>query len=125
MAELAAELNLSRLGFEAEFLTFAAVRRLEKALDKVELTPLTDLATGLRLIKEPAEVEAMEASLALMEEVLERLISRLEDGSGKALSEEEAAWRIVAWLKEKGAGTGLRAHCRLGTQRGQAPRRAH
>jgi len=104
LAELAAELNINRLGFEAEFLTFAAVKRLEKALEGVELTPLTDLATNLRLIKEPAEVEAVEASLALMEEVLERLISRLEDPGAKPLSEEAAAWRIVTWLKEKGAG---------------------
>ena len=105
LAELAEELEFSRLGFEAEFLTFAVVGRLEKALKKVELSPQSDLATGLRLIKEPAEVEAMEVSLALMEEVLERLISELEEDAGEAWTEEEAAWRIVAWLKEKGAGT--------------------
>ncbi|MBW1713945.1 MAG: aminopeptidase P family protein [Deltaproteobacteria bacterium] len=99
LAGLVKDLGISRLGFEADYLTYSAVRKLVKALDKVKMVPTTELVSGLRVIKEPHEVQAIEVSLALIEEVMDRLIADLKPGQ----TERQAAWRIVTGLKEKGA----------------------
>lgn len=100
LAELAGELSLKVLGFEEDYLIHKQVRILGQELEGLELRPTTDLVADLRIIKEPAEVEAIEASLALIEEVLDGLIGELAPG----ITEEAAAWRIVTGLKERGAG---------------------
>ncbi len=100
LAELAEEFSIKILGFEEDYLIYKQVRILSKTLGGLELKPTTDLVSDLRIIKEPAEVEAVEASLALIEEVLDALIEELRPG----IAEEDAAWQIVAGLRERGAG---------------------
>ena len=100
LAELAEELSLKVLGFEEDYLIHKQVRVLAEELKGLELRPTTDLVADLRIIKEPAEVASIEASLALIEEVLDGLIGGLHPG----MTEEEAAWRIVSGLRERGAG---------------------
>ena len=101
LAELAKELGLPTLGFEEDYLIFNQVKTLAKELEEgVELKATTDLVANLRIIKEPAEVEALEASLALIEEVLDGLIGDLRPG----MTEDEGAWRIISGLRERGAG---------------------
>ncbi len=101
LADLAGELGFKVLGFEEDYLLYRQYRTLTQELKGLELKPTPDLVADLRIIKEPAEVEAMEASLALIEEVLDELMEDLHPG----MREDQAAWRIVSSLREKGAGT--------------------
>jgi len=100
LAELVPELGLKSIGFEEDYLIFRQVKTLAKELDGVELKPTSDLVADLRIIKEPAEIRAIEDSLALIEEVLDGLFNDLRPG----MMEEVAAWRIISGLHERGAG---------------------
>ena len=100
LAGLCGELGIKTLGFEEDYLLYHQFRTLAKDLPGLELKPTMDLVADLRIIKEPAEVEAIEASLALIEEVLDNLIDDLRPG----MREDQAAWQIIAGLRERGAG---------------------
>ena len=101
LLELSGETDLKVLGFEEDYLIHKHVRTLAESLEGLELRPTSGLTAELRIVKEPAEVAAVEDSLALIEEVLDRLIEDLRPG----MSEDEAAWRIISGLRKRGAGT--------------------
>jgi Xaa-Pro aminopeptidase len=64
-----------RLGFELANLTVRDHRRLRQALpDRVELVGVDGLVEGLRVIKEPEEVERIRAAAKLADAALEALI---------------------------------------------------
>lgn len=91
--------RIERLGFEAEWLTHAVVSDLSEKLAPVSLVPTRQLVSGMRIIKDGAEVAAMDRSLACIEEVLDGMIAALEPG----MTELEAAWLIYEGLHKHGA----------------------
>jgi len=99
LAELLAGEGLDQVGLESEYLTYAAVSRLRKALKGIRLVPTSGLVEGLRLIKDETEIGLIEAALAIIEAVVDEVIGRLEEG----LSESQAAWWIVEGLRARGA----------------------
>lgn len=103
LTEMLAELGCQRLGFESDYLTYAIVQRIIKTLKKVgqeiKVLPTIDLVAELRATKDEGEIEAIEASLSLIEAVLDALIGEIKPGA----SEQEAAWQVVEALHARGA----------------------
>lgn len=94
------ESNVKRLGFEANAMLVAHQERLLKELHgQVELVSTSGLVSYQRIYKDPKELAAIRASLGLMEQVLERVIT--SDIVGK--TERELALAIIRAVEDAGA----------------------
>ncbi len=100
---LVAKMRTKVLGFEEESVTWGLHRQLAGGLRKlkkpVKFLPLKGLVEDLRIIKDRAEVRAVRAAAAMMDEILAEVIEGLEPG----LMEKEIAWRIEDLARQKGA----------------------
>ncbi len=97
-----------KLGFEAQGVSYATYQSLRKAIgelpegDRPELKPTTNLVESLRVIKEPGEIEALQAAVTLGDEAFEHVAERIEAG----WTEKQVAWEIEKYVREHG-GEGL------------------
>lgn len=91
------------LGFEEDHLTWGLHQQVRRTLRKMtqppRITPLKGVVEDLRIIKDKAEIRAMEASSNLMCRILGEVIPSLEPGR----TEKEIAWQIEGLAKEGGA----------------------
>ena len=103
--QLATELNLRQLGFEARDITFAMYQQLSGILDKahtqVKLTPTDGLIEFLRMIKEPEELELITKAVEISDAAFEYIMDRIRIG----MSEKEVAWEIERFMRERGSET--------------------
>ena len=103
LPEILAMLGTECLGFESLKLSYLQFQkfeeRLKKANLKVQLLPTEHLVEGLRMRKEPREIEAIKKSLAVAETVFRSVTSTLSVG----MTEKEVAWAIEKGLREAGA----------------------
>ncbi len=102
---LSAGLDLKRLGFEAEDITFAMYRQLTEALSKgkasLQLVPVDGLVTSLRAVKEPEEIELIEKAVEITDmayDYIERIIHA-------GITEKEVAWELEKFQREQGSQT--------------------
>ncbi len=100
---LTSELNLSRLGFEAEHITFAMYRQLSdilnKAQSRLKLVPVDGLVESLRAIKEPEEIELITKAVETADRAFEYI-----DGTVRAgMTEKELAWETEKFMRENGS----------------------
>lgn len=65
LKDLLTKLGVKRLGFEASHLTFAAVEEYRKAFEGVELVPVKDVLSDLRMVKSEEEIEKLRRCCAL------------------------------------------------------------
>jgi len=102
---LVAELDIKRLGFEAEHIAFAMHRQLSDILNKGEsklkLIPVDRMVESLRAIKEPEEIELITKAAEITDAAIEYIQDRIHIG----MTEREAAWEIEKFLREKGSET--------------------
>ncbi len=102
---LVAELNLRKLGFEAGHITFAMYRQLSDILNKVKsplkLIPIDGLVESLRAIKEAEEIEFITKAV----EMTDAAFAYIEDKLHTGMSEQEVAWEIEKFMREKGSQT--------------------
>jgi len=100
---LAAELDLTKLGFEAGHITFDLHCRLKDALKKLpspaKLVPLNGLVESLRVVKEPEEIELITRAA----EIGDNAFAHIEDIIHIGMSEKEAAWEIERFMRENGS----------------------
>ena len=100
---LVAGLNLKRLGFEAENVTFTMYRQLNDILDEVNsqlrLVPLDGLVESLRAIKEPDEIELITRASEISDNAMEYIEGIIHIG----MSEKEIAWEIEKFMRESGS----------------------
>jgi Xaa-Pro aminopeptidase len=103
LPKLAAELNINRLGFEGENLSFSLYRRLCDILGKdkpgSKLIPLEKMVEPLRAVKEPEEIELISQAAQIADAAIEYIRGKLEPG----MTEKEAAWEIERFMREKGS----------------------
>ncbi len=103
LPEIFASLGTRTLGFENHHLTYERVMKIQEALQgwhpQGELLPGGELVEGLRMVKEPEEIQAIRNSLALTESVLETIVAEAEVGK----TEKQLAWRIEQLMREAGA----------------------
>lgn len=91
------------LGFEGDHITWGLHRelteKLEALLRPVRLHSLDGLVEKMRLVKDRAEIRAMEASADLISSVLDEVIDSLKPG----MTERGIAWQIEGLARETGA----------------------
>jgi len=101
---LLAGLGGKRVGIEAEHLPYAAYKRFAKTVadlpqaERPRLAATSGLVEGLRAIKAPDELAAIQAAVDLGDAAFAHLSERLEPG----WSEREAAWEIERYVREHG-----------------------
>ena len=99
VAALCAEASLVRVGIEAEQTTVAFFRALSDALSGVELVPLETELNGLRLVKEPAELELLSTCAAIASAALEEILPLVRPGA----VEQELALALEMAMRRRGA----------------------
>ena len=93
-----------KVGFEAAHLpytTFEQMAAVVRALpegDRPRLVPTTNVVEGLRAIKEPAEIDAIQAAVDLGDAAFASVVERIEPG----WTEKQAAWEIEKYMREHG-----------------------
>ncbi len=99
MPELLARIGARRTGFESHIVPVAQHAEWCEAAPDVEWVPVTDVVESLRAIKDPGEIEVIRAAVALADEALAELVSRLRPG----VTEREVAWELEVTLRTHGA----------------------
>ena len=103
LSDLLPRLGTRTLGFEPELVSWELHRKVSEVLEKLEtvvrLEPVRGLVEGMREVKAPEEIQAMERASDLMSAVLDEVIPRMTPGR----SEKEIAWEIEGLAREGGA----------------------
>ena len=100
-----AGLGGKKLGFESNGITYGMYATLRDAIaelpetDRPSLAPTDGLVESLRAIKEPDEIEAIAAAVALGDAAFEHVAARIEPG----WTEKQVAWEIEKYAREHGA----------------------
>ena len=93
-----------RLGFEAPKIGYQTHRTLRKAIQSLpdgarpRLVATADLVEGLRVIKEPEEIAAIQAAIDLGDAAFQDVSERIEPG----WTEKQVAWEIEKYIREHG-----------------------
>jgi Xaa-Pro aminopeptidase len=99
LKELAAELHLRRIGFEAHHLPYAFWQAFSEALEGVaEFVAAPPLTDRLRMVKDPDELEKLRDSIALNDAAFAHLARHLEEGC----TERELAWELERFVRTHG-----------------------
>ncbi|MFC1915736.1 M24 family metallopeptidase [Chloroflexota bacterium] len=103
LPELIAGLNLKKLGFEADTITFALHRQLTGIVNKLQpplkLIPLNGLVESLRTIKDPEEIELITRAA----EISNKAFKYVEGIILAGMSEKEVAWEMEKFMRENGS----------------------
>ena len=112
-----------RLAFESAHVThqtYRAIRKVIADLDEKKrprLVPTTNLVEGLRVIKEPGEIAAIQKAIDLGDAAFAAVAPRIEPG----WTERQVAWEIEKYIREHG-GDGLSFDTLVGAgERGSMP----
>ena len=125
LGELAGSLGGRRVGFEAahvSYQTYRAMRKVLSALDGPEarrpkLVATMGLVEGLREVKEPDEIAALQAAVDLGDAAFQHVADRVEPG----WTELQLAWEIEKYIREHG-GDGVSFDTLVGSgHRGSMP----
>jgi Xaa-Pro aminopeptidase len=93
-----------RIGFEAAQVSYQTYRTIHNVLrdlpeaQRPKLAATSDLVEGLRATKEPEEIAAIQAAIALGDAAFEYVAQRVEPG----WTEKQLAWEIEKYVREHG-----------------------
>lgn len=99
MDRLAEVVPGGRVGIEAEHMTVARRDRMAARLSGVELVATAGLVEGLRVVKEPGELDLIRDATRIADSALSRLI----DEGFRGRTEAEVAWDLEGWMRANGA----------------------
>jgi Xaa-Pro aminopeptidase len=99
MVEAARRLEVVRLGFESEGVTFRTYEELWAVAKGIELVPVTGEVERQRWVKDPEELDALERAQGATDEAFDAVVGRLRDG----VSERELAFELEAEMRRAGA----------------------
>jgi Xaa-Pro aminopeptidase len=92
-----------KLGFEANFISYASHHKLNEAIKtkqiNLELVPTTGIVEQLRSIKEPEELGFITKAVGLADAAFEQAKAIIRPG----ITEKEAAWEIEKFLHQEGS----------------------
>jgi len=104
LPDLLSGLGGKKVGFEAAHLPYATFEQMAATVralpegERPRVVPTTDVVEILRAIKEPAEIEAIQAAVDLGDAAFAHLMERVEPG----WTEKQAAWEIERYMREHG-----------------------
>ncbi len=97
------DLNVKRIGFEADYLPFAVYQQLVQAIkknqSKSQFVATSGLVESLRTIKEPEELEFILKAAKLTEAAFNYTQTIIRPG----IIEKELAWELEKFLRENGS----------------------
>ena len=96
LAKAAADLGVSRIGFESDHVTY---KTFEQLSEEVTVAPLADEVGRLRWIKDAEELELIERAQQVTDEAFEAVTPKL----GIGISEREVALLLEHTMREAGA----------------------
>jgi len=103
LPELVSNLGWHKLGFEANYLSFAAHHQLAETIKakqlNLELVPSTNLVEQLRSVKEPEELELIIKAVELTDAAFQQAKAIIQPG----VAEKEVAWEIEKFLRQNGS----------------------
>lgn len=92
-----------RIGFEDDDVSVATHTRFLKRLNDLdpapELAPIGQMASALRAVKEPGELEVIQLAIDLADGAMERVAADLRPG----MTERQVAWAMEVAMREAGA----------------------
>ena len=101
---LLAGLGGAKIGIESADMTVSVHGQLRKAIadlpegDRVDLVPTTNVVEGLRQLKEPDEIAALQRAVDLGDAAFTDVAERVEPG----WTEKQVAWEIEKYIREHG-----------------------
>lgn len=93
------ELNIKRLGFEGQILTFSSYESLRKGLINTELVNMEGCVEKLRKVKDPSEIGYLKTACQISVRALEITLPLVKEG----ITEKELAARLDYNLRDQGA----------------------
>ena len=91
--------DVSRLGLEADGVTWTQQREFADWFPNAELVATNGLVDGLRMVKEPGEVDRIRAACAIADDALGEVLAMLAERP----TEREFALRLEFAMRERGA----------------------
>jgi Xaa-Pro aminopeptidase len=91
--------GIKRLAVEGKTMTLADRDDLERRLDGVDLVTTKEAVEELRRTKEPAEIEALRAAIALGDATYEHILDRIHPG----VSERDIGLELEVYMRTNGA----------------------
>jgi Xaa-Pro aminopeptidase len=99
LAPCVAELDLKRIGFEADHVTVQTLGRWRKAMADIAWVETDDIVAGLRAIKDEDEIRAMERAVHIADAAMAHIMGWIKPG----LTEREVAWELEVYMRTHGA----------------------
>ena len=110
LAKVVADAGAVRIGFEANFTSFGQIDAIDRAIKAhrekenkngkpVELVPLEDVMTKIRMVKDDTEIDLVRKSVSIAEEAFEAVREEMKVG----LTENYLAGLLVFELRSRGA----------------------
>ena len=93
------QLNIKRLGFESDVVSFSTYQQLKDELKNIELVPVSGLIEQLRSVKDEDEIYCLRKASEISDKALELTIPFIKEG----ISELEILARLEYNLKTNGA----------------------
>ncbi len=101
--ELLNGLDIKKLGFEAEHVSYATHQQIADALNKQQkpprLVPVIGMVESLRAVKEPEEIELIKKAA----EIGDRACAHVEETIHAGMTEQQVAWEVEKFLRENGS----------------------
>jgi len=99
MADFIKGEGIKRLGFEADWFTYAMYEELSKFLTDIELVPVKGLVEKMRAVKDEEEISKIRQAAHIADRVFSQIIPYIREG----VRERELALEIEYRLKREGA----------------------
>ncbi|MDK2918451.1 MAG: Xaa-Pro aminopeptidase [Candidatus Petromonas sp.] len=93
------ELNVDKLGFEEEFVTFMQYEKFNNKLQDMELVPLKGIINKLRMIKSDDEIKKIEKAANIADEAFKHILDIIKPG----ITEWEVSLELEGFMKKSGA----------------------
>ncbi|MDU4960408.1 MAG: Xaa-Pro peptidase family protein [Sporomusaceae bacterium] len=97
IGRLVDEMHITKLGFEADFVSFAAYKLLEENLAAAELCPVQ--LDALRARKDEAELDRIRKAVAIADDAFAYILERIRIG----MSENEVAFELETCMRRLGS----------------------
>lgn len=99
LAELISDLEITNLGIEEDHISYGFYKRLSNQLPSVNYNNCYGLIENMRIIKEPAEINAIQTAAEISDQAISHIVKMIKPG----MSENEVATEIIYFVKKTGA----------------------
>jgi Xaa-Pro aminopeptidase len=98
--ELISTLDIKRIGFDADDISFATYRSLTSEIQEKEMVPTEGLVESIRAVKDTDELALITEAVAVCDSAFEKVAAKMQVG----MTETEIAWELEKAMRENGSG---------------------